>query len=191
MQDGSKGILSQTAFLTTLRKGKFTLKYRFAYRVSYFEESYGKATILWHDGQRTMTSNTVPSNFVEEESLRSGVAGLTSLSSGAAHNIPALLMPKLVAGRKITELTNLKPPLKEKIGDAICYRLNGLYGNLKVSLWVEKDSFLILKISEYRNRNRNEEPSTRTTLFTPEMAIKISDRFFEKQVGGEWKHLSP
>ena len=188
MKNGSKDTF-RIAFHTALRRGTFTIKYRFAYRVNYFGTGYNKATVLWHDGQRTMISERGSVEFEKEESLGRATAGLTGLSSGTAHDIPALLMPKLIGGRKLTEVTTLKPPKQEKLGKHVCYCLEGLYGDSKIVLWIEKNSFLILKIVQYYTVN--EKPYVQIISYVPKMNEEIPNRLFEKQVEGEWENLKP
>ncbi|TWU30078.1 hypothetical protein [Bythopirellula polymerisocia] len=184
-EDGSRWS-HNTVFRTAMRRGNDTLEYRFAYRKNYFGKNFSDETILWHDGHCTMVSDEEPANFKKEESLGRATAGLTGISSGTAHYIPVLLMPQLIRGRKLTEFSAHRPPKQEKLGKNICYRLDGLYANDKISLWIEKDTFLILKIV-----TGNGEPTIQTITYIPKIDEKIPDRFFGKHVKGEWEEIEP
>jgi len=134
-----------------------------------------------------MISDQEPPKFEMEESLDLATAGLTGISLGTAHNIPALLMLNIISGRKLTQITGGKSLVQEKLGEKECYRLEGLYGDEKMTLWIEKHSFLILRIVEQVTLDGKSH--TQTTTYDPTMNEEIPDRLTDKLVEGEWDRL--
>lgn len=185
MDDGSKGVIL-TEFHTALRRrSELELRYRFTFRNSFYGHNYDKPTILWHDRQRTLICDEGQVDFKQEESLRLASARLTGISLGTSHMIPALLMPDLIKGRRIVDLSALLPPKLEKLEDEFCYRVEGLSGGEKTVLWIHHNSFLILKVLEHLTVE--EEVGLRTTSYVPVLNEKIPVELLMKKVESEWK----
>ena len=186
MKDGSKAIL-RTSFRTALRRGAFARKFRFTYRENPYERGYSKASVLLHDRNGTFLTQVGGGKFERQETLGTGVARLTGTSSGTAHFLPALLLPDEVGGRKIIEMSDLKPPQIEMVEKSRCYRVEGLYAKEKMVLWITADSFLIVKIEDYATFDKKLE--LQSISYSASFNERVPDRLFNKQVEGEWKHL--
>jgi outer membrane lipoprotein-sorting protein len=179
--DGTKKQL-RYEFRTAFQRGK---KFRFAYRENPFGRGYYDARILWHDGKQTMVNSVDSDEFTVEESLGLAVAGLTGVSAGTAHTIPALLMPREIKGRRITEISAIKPLTTEIIEQRECYRIEGKFSGDKTVLWIDKNLFLLVKMEE--NYFVNGILRQRTTSYIPTLNEKIPDRLFKMHVEGEWE----
>ena len=162
-------------------------KFRFAYRQNYYDQGYREPTILWHDRRITMIGEEETNIFEKQTDLGRAVARLTGVSSSTSHNISALLMPNQIGGRRLVELSNLKPPQIEKIAKDTCYRLEGLYADEKMILWINTETFLITKIESHMTIRG--KLKVYNTTHTPEINKKLAASLFEKQVVDEWKGL--
>jgi len=182
-EDGSKSI-RRLEFRTAYQRGG---RFRFAFRKDVLGRGFGKAYILWHDGERTMSSWKEPGKFVEEDSLGIAVAGFTGISFGTAHNIPPLLMPEEIGGRTLLEVTALQSPVREKLDESMCYRIEGLFADDKFILWIDVGTYLIIKTERHSSFRRI--PRQITISYSPVINEPIPDALFEKQVEGEWEGL--
>ncbi|MCA9232783.1 MAG: hypothetical protein KDA57_19190 [Planctomycetales bacterium] len=180
-KDGSKWS-RKIAFRTAFQR--VPQRFRFTYRKDYYDRGYQEPIILWHDGQRTLVSEGEPAKFEPQEALGRSVARFTGVSFSTVHNIPALLMPNSIGGRRLIELSHLKPPQIETIEKVVCYRLEGIYADEKMVLWIDSDSYLILKIEEYTSVN--EKRGVYATFYDPTLNEKIPNSLLEKEVAGEW-----
>ncbi|QJD79340.1 hypothetical protein [Spirosoma rhododendri] len=104
---------------------------------------------VWTDGPKAFRRWTIE-KWTVSESLPMLLAAATGVSGTASRKIPGLLLTEPIgAGWGVDSLTNVK-----LIGDAIenghpCYRISGVYWNNKVAfLWIDKQSFLLLRIDE-------------------------------------------
>ena len=91
-----------------------------------------------------------------EKSLRLAVARATGVSLGAAHTIPALLMPE-IGGNSILDLHRIS--VNAEVAEGIrCYRLNGYKPRGISELLISSDDLLILRVREssYETESRND-----------------------------------
>jgi len=110
--------------------------------------------IVWSDGIRSRSyyrGDDPEAVEEEEESLELAIAGATGVSSGAAVNVPALLLVDIRADcRSLLELTDLVLVREEEIHGHWCYVVEGGYeiGRRDTELWIDKESFSLRRISE-------------------------------------------
>lgn len=132
-------------------------RFRFEYR----EGSHRH--LVWRDGQEVRTQWLKPGiekamavllarspyrNLVRPESLELALAGMTGVSGGSAHTIPALLLPEEVGGRRLTDMTEVKrieDALSEE-GGVECYQVLGKYAGHPIVLWIEKSTFCLWRM---------------------------------------------
>jgi hypothetical protein len=97
-----------------------------------FEFSYthpGRTTRHWYvvhtAGDEVRTWWDERPGIERPESLGLALAAAAGVSHGAAHTVPALLMPDAVGGRRLTDLAELARLEDGDLGGAGCYRLRG------------------------------------------------------------------
>ncbi len=83
----------------------------------------------------------------KRESLSLALAGATGVSGGSAHTVPILLPPNEISGRSLSELTELKPLVVAKLGQVDCFRIEGKFGDQPLTLWIDRQTFLVRRIS--------------------------------------------
>jgi hypothetical protein len=113
-----------------------------------------------------------------QASLDLTVAGASGVSSGAAHNIPALLMPNEISGRKLTGDAEAARLLDEaKCGASECFRVQRIIqterGELTETVWIAKTSFLVQRIDHHTALDNFTVDST--TTYEPLLGEPVSD----------------
>jgi hypothetical protein len=104
---------------------------------------------VWTESSKAFKRWTIE-KWTVDESLPILLSSATGVSGTASRKIPGLLLTDPIgAGWGIDSLTNVK-----LIGSAVekghpCYRISGVYWKNKVAfLWIDKQSFLLLRIDE-------------------------------------------
>jgi hypothetical protein len=163
--------------------------FRFAFRVREdFDRTFGAGRIVWHDGAETLLSEREGSGKLEvQESLGIALASITGVSAGIAHTVPALLMPKTVGGRQITKLSVDGFATVEVIDGVKCYRVEGTFDRRsgdKKTLWVDKCSFLLLKMEEHSDIDGR--PLLQITKYFPTANTRVSPKLLKNRIDNEW-----
>lgn len=132
--------------------------------------------IVWREGKKVQTWWDIRPGVEMEQSLGLALAGATGVSGGSAHTVPALLLPKEVGGRLLTDLTEAKRIEDAKLGKVECYRVQGKYGKNRTTLWIDKD-FLVRRIDAQTEFDdfRTEE----TTTYDPAINVEIPDKMLQ------------
>jgi len=147
------------------------------FRFEYREEQGGfvnQRYIIWRKGESVKSYWTIKPEIRVWETLSMATAAATGVSAGTAHTIPTLLMPHEISGRKLTELTDLS-----KLDDGVereipCYRIRGMEGDRPMTLWIEKQTFLLWRID-----SGHKFPDFRTEVTTT--YEPVSDDSIEKK----------
>ena len=86
---------------------------------------------------------------VRDLSLSLAIAGATGVSGGAAHLIPALLLPEAIAGSTLTVARDPKLAGEETLDGVSCLKVEfrGI-GERDSSAWLEKDTLLLRRLVE-------------------------------------------
>jgi outer membrane lipoprotein-sorting protein len=133
--------------------------------------------IVWSDGKAVQTWWDVGARLEKPESLDLALAGATGVSGGSAHTIPALLLPDKVSGRRLTNITELRRAEDGKLEKVECFRIEGKYADVPITLWIDKKSYLVRRIDEQEKFDnfRTEEATT----YEPIIDEKITDEMLE------------
>jgi len=133
--------------------------------------------IVWSKGKDVQTWWDVKPGIKKTESLELALAGATGVSGSSAHTIPSLLLPKEVGGRRLTNVTDLKRGEDGKLEKIECFRIEGKYGDHPITLWIEKESFLVRQIDKQVKFDnfRTEQ----TTTYDPTIDKEITDKMLE------------
>ncbi len=71
------------------------------------------------------------------------LAGATGVSSGSAHTIPALLLPREVGGRMLTDLEQPKRGEDKVLDDHKCFTIVARFADEPITIWIDQGTFLI------------------------------------------------
>jgi hypothetical protein len=127
---------------------KTTFSTRFSRNGQYrfvFQRKACNPYIIWRQGDY-VRAGYMPSDGKKEESIGMAVTRATGISYGLAHNIAAFLMPSDVSGRFLTLIENRRRISDAKQNGQDCFRVCGLYGSSQATLWIDKKSFLIVRL---------------------------------------------
>ena len=143
--------------------------------------------IAWQEGSLVETWWSLRPEINTEPSLAHALAACTGISGGSAHTIPALLLPAEIAGRKLIHMTKLKRLadgwLNEN-GEAVeaetaeglaCYRIQGLYAEAPMTVWIDKGTLMVRRID--RRRQHDGFRTETTTTYIPVLNHLIPEDF--------------
>jgi hypothetical protein len=133
----------------------------------------GNHYIVWRDESAIRSWWTIKPETRTFETLALALAGATGVSGGSAINVPSMLMGDLGDTHRIQTLTQLNLTGEERIEDKTAYRIEGRdWRNNLLTIWIDKETFLILKIHE--KQKLQDVESEETTTFEPQININIS-----------------
>lgn len=133
--------------------------FRFEWKDRFFDYSEEQHTIIWCDGKSAFEK------YPEQKVKRIGmpfrcsnvtrdlgliIAGATGVSKGAAHTVPALMMPD-VGGRRIIDLKNVRYVDDGEVCGESCYRVENNDSNPRKNetiFWISKSRLIVRKISK-------------------------------------------
>jgi len=121
------------------------------YRFEFWEKNGSKQQgryLVWRAGNEIRTWWEIKPGVATPPSLGRAVAGATGVSGGSAHTIPALLLGDEIGGRRLTEMKDAKRIGEGIIGKTECCRVHGYYAGNPMTLWLDKKTYLVLKIEE-------------------------------------------
>ncbi|MBN9520994.1 hypothetical protein J0H58_21140 [bacterium] len=187
-------------------------RFRFEHRHRHLDNGPWDRYLVWADGADVRTWWGTTPGVEWPESLDLALAGATGVSGGAAQTVPGLLLPDRDAGRRLTELAELRLLGDESLGGVACYRLAGRFPtdppdpeeearereefirltgrppqraeHSPLTLWVDRGTFLLRRIDE---SVRFETFRTETvTTYEPQVGVRIPEedlRFDPPTVG--------
>ena len=129
--------------------------------------------IVWRDATSIKSSWSIKPGIRTFESLSLALAGATGVSSSAAINVPSLLMSDLGDSHRIQTLSQLRLTGEETIGGQTAFGIEGRdWRSNLVTIWIDKESFLLLKIYETKKFESFETETT--TTYRPHINANIS-----------------
>jgi outer membrane lipoprotein-sorting protein len=142
-------------------------------------ESEGEALIyiIWANGNEVQTWWDVNPGIQKKRNLGSAVAGATGVSGCSAHNVPTVLLPDRIDGRKLSELSDAKRVEDDKIDGFDCFRIRGNEGDSATVLWIDKRTYILRMI-----KSDHKFPDFRTETTTSYHAAfnrRITDKMLE------------
>jgi outer membrane lipoprotein-sorting protein len=149
------------------------------FRFEYTEKQGGRENryIVWRKGKDVQTWWDVKPGVEKPGSLGLALAGATGVSGAAAHTVPALLLPKEVGGRRLTDLTEVKRAEDAKLDKIDCFRIEGKFADSPTTLWIDKKKFLVRRID---SKKKFDKFSTEeTTTYDPVINDEIPDKALE------------
>jgi len=116
------------------------------------------------------------SKLTAPSSLDIAIARATGVSSSAAHNIPVLLMPQLVSGRKLTDDAKAQLLPEAPCDGHTCYRVQESHfrGRIMEIVWIDRTSFLVRRIDSHLTLP-NGVTSSFSTIYQPVINAPVAD----------------
>jgi hypothetical protein len=141
------------------------------FRYEFTDKATGHRFVAWRDGGDVRVWWDVRPGVERPASLDLAIAGATGISSGSAHTLPALLLAEL-SGRRLTDLQSLKRLDDGTLGGAACYRIEGTLGDQPMTVWIDRQTFLVRRIDSHRQLTKGVQVDTVTT-YEPELDGEI------------------
>ena len=137
-------------------------RFRFAYAI---ERPLFLPSLIWRNGRDLRF--WWPGKEESPPNLGLAIASATGVSGGAAHNVPALLMPDEVPGRRLLDFDEVDAIGIEVVSGRTCYRLEGRWAGRLMRIWIDAESLLLRQVEQEWWSPDSE--SVRTIVYRPEM----------------------
>jgi outer membrane lipoprotein-sorting protein len=150
------------------------------FRFEYKENDGGgpeRRYIVWRRGKEVQTWWDGKPGVEKPESLNLALAGATGVSGESAHTVPALLLPKEVEGRRLTDMTEAKRIADAKLDKVDCSRIEGKFAGRPTTLWIDQKSFLVRRIDA--QMKFHDFRTETTTTYDPAIDEEIPDQKLE------------
>ena len=109
------------------------------------------------------------------KSISSALAGAMGVSGGSAYTIPRMLLPDQIKGWSLTDMSDIKRIDDSKIENNGCYCIQGRHDDSPMTLWIDKETFLVRRIdSQHKFDNfRTESITTYDSMINGEITEKM------------------
>jgi outer membrane lipoprotein-sorting protein len=145
------------------------------FRFEFEEISETRSTnyVVWQDSASIKSWWSIRPEVRFFETLDLALAGAAGVSRGASIQVPSMLFGDLHDTHRIQNLSQLALIGEEKVGGKVTYKITGLdwRGN-QVTVWIEKESFLLLKTFEIV-KPANSPGAEQTTTYKPQLNLPI------------------
>lgn len=169
-------------------------RFRFELRFRFDESARWRCCIVWVSGEEVQTVDhdgplaqliqdalaqdaSVPNSRRTDSfrmSLNMAIGAATGVSGGSAHIVPALLLPDLIGGVRLSELSSPQLIGSEVYERAYCFRVEGQTPNGSIKrLWIEQASLLLRKVETRRVWAPNGTPSV--VAYEPQINVTIPE----------------
>jgi hypothetical protein len=129
--------------------------------------------IVWRDGTTIQSWWTIKPQTITYETLAAALGTAAGVSGGSTVNVPSMLMGDLQDTHRISTMTELNLEREEKIGKRMAYRIAGRdWRHNLLTVWIDKESFLLLKI--FQSKKLKSGPVVSTTTYEPQINIPVS-----------------
>jgi RNA polymerase sigma factor (sigma-70 family) len=146
-------------------------RFRFEYRETTGDRQM--RFIIWSNGKKVQTWWDVQPGIDKPESLALALGSAAGVSGLSSLNIPQLLLPDQMGWSRLA-LTEPKRARDGKLGKVDCFRVEGKYGGNPITLWIDKQTYLVRRIDEQAKFDnfRTEQ----TTTYDPAIDGKLTDK---------------
>ncbi|TWU27910.1 protein kinase domain-containing protein [Novipirellula artificiosorum] len=174
----------KSVFLENTVSPEFTVEYSFdtafvrpdRFRFEIKDQDDDKLLIS-ADGEDVQASWDIEPGNQKPESLELAMAQAIGFTGGDVGRIPAMLMPKNLDGWVDLDLIDPRQIEDGSLQSAECFRLEYSFRDEQVTLWIDKQSYLVRRIDE---RIKSDDIRIeRTTNFDPTIDGKITDEMLE------------
>ncbi len=172
----------KTLFIT--RKSKWTNEKPFTtafvrpnqFRFEFKQGPSDKADryIIWSNGKDVRTWWDLGRRLKKPESLDYALGVAMGVSARSSKTIPSLLMPEMDFETRLTDIDGAKRTGNAKLGEVDCFRIDGIYAEDPITVWIDRETYLVRQIDEKRVVNGVQ--TERTTTYDPSIDGPITDK---------------
>ena len=157
-------------------KTAFVRPDRFRFETSQWAPLQKLVFVVWTNGT-VVKSYSPAESWKSHDSLHLPLAAATGVSGGTAAIVPELLLPADVSGFPLTEMSDVERLADADIGTARCYCLRGHLFDFTMTIWVDQQTHLLLRMERLMQDDDGE--ATEVTTYEPEIDIQIGDADLE------------
>ncbi len=145
---------------------------RFRFEFENTDNNRSSHYVVWQEGASVKSWWTIKPETRSFENLAFALAGAVGVSFGAAINVPSMLMSSLGGTNRMQSLSQLELKGEQQVGDQTAYKVEGKdRRNNLITLWIDKERFLLLKI--YETKTFEDFRTEQTTTYRPEINTNI------------------
>lgn len=135
-------------------------------------ESEWEQYIIWKQDDAVKSWWSIRPGIITDRSFSMSISGATGVSGKSSLTVPSMLMPNELPANPIKALTNLRLAGEEKIAGRDAYKIEGQdFRGFTVTVWVDKQRFLLLQVFEKRKitkpDGKGEFETETTTVYDP------------------------
>ena len=146
--------------------------FRFEFRHRNDADDEWQSYVIWRDGNAVKKWWSIDPGVKSENTLQMAIGTAAGVSSGTSSAIPSLLMTDLMV-KRYGSLSDLRLQGEETVEGHDAYRIEGQdRGGRPLTLWVDKDSLLIVKTFERRKHDGFETETT--ILYKPQVNVEVA-----------------
>jgi hypothetical protein len=149
-------------------------RFRFEYQMVIPVIGRTQRNLVWREGQDVRSWSDDESEISNERSFESAIAGATGVSLGSAYEIPSLLLPDEIEGRRLTSMKSATRLDDAKLGEINCFRVRGELGKSSITVWIDSKTLLIRKIEEAFDVDNS--PAEQTTTYQPVINEQVPEQ---------------
>jgi len=158
-------------------KTAFVRPARFRFECSQWTPLSKLVFVVWTNGT-VFKSYSPAEGWKSHDNLHLPLAAATGVSGGTAAIVPELLLPADVSGFPLTEMmTNVERLADADVGTARCYCLRGRLADFTITIWIDQQTNLLLRMERLMQSDGDE--ATEITTYEPEIDIQIGDADLE------------
>jgi hypothetical protein len=147
--------------------------FRFEYRHRYGEGEWNRY-IIWKGPESVKTWWSIKPEVESSQDISRALAAAAGVSSLASTTVPTLLMPELRIGNRIKSLSQLNLMSEEEVNGSSAYKIEATDArHTPVTLWVDKEALLIVKMFQRRKFDGFETETT--TTYRPQVNIEVAE----------------
>ncbi len=166
-QDNGERVVEKPFSTAFVRPDRFRFEYEAA--------MHGKVHhyIIWREGAEIRTWWDLDPGIKTPTSFSLALAGATGVSGGSAHTVPRMLVSKDTSGATLSYLGDPQRLEDEACGEEQCFRIQGMYVNTPMTLWLDHATFLLRRIDTKKTFDNFRTETT--TLYEPVLDQAIAE----------------
>jgi hypothetical protein len=133
--------------------------------------------IIWQNGKEIETWWDIKPGVEKPGSLGLALAAATGVSGGSAYIVPSLLLPAETKGSLLARMMGAKRDDDVVFNGASCFKIEGTLATEAVVVWIEKKSFLLLRIDQ--QKQFPDFRTEQTTTYEPVIDEAIPDKLLQ------------